>query len=308
MPDCGSGSFWFESRYLPVNMKLSLSTPWLLDVKFLSERFKFSMNILFFLIKLNVRICMFLNNTNSFNFSLNFFFKNFFNTTYLSTKRLIHVDNIQFKSKKLHTTTKLVNIIAQYYTIPSTKQLNVHKSHLLYYYSVSKNLNLINLGKFFSLWRNIINFLMNIFYFNLSYLIFSNPYFKYETLALNLKKSSHLINMWRLSFPFIFFIRSRATLQTESFFRFILLNKVRLSFVIDLYYHKTNLYYLNRFKFVTVGPVPLTTNLYLLSVSLPVLSNSILSNLFFFRFILKLSRLNSSQYFNSNIKSFWSIF
>lgn len=308
MPDCGSGSFWFESRYLPINIKLTLSTPWLLDVKFISKRLKSSINILFFMTKLSVHTYKFLYNINSLGFSLNFFFKDLFSTSCLSLRHLTHRDSIQFKSRKLSTVTVLITTILQYYTIPSTKQLNVHKSHSLYYYSISKNLNLVNLGKFLLLWRNIVNFLINIFYFNLSYLIFSNPYFKYETLALNLRKSNHLISMWRLSFPFIFFIRSRATLSTESFFRFILLNKFRLSFVVDLHYHKTSLYYLNKFKFITIGPVPLTTNLYLLSMSLPVSSNSILSSLFFFRLLLKLNKLNSSQYFNYSTKNTLSIF
>jgi hypothetical protein len=84
------------------------------------------------------------------------------------------------------------------------------------------------------------------------------------------------------------------TLDSEFYFKRFLLKGFRSAFVIDLYYHKNTLHFLNKFKFVTIGPVPLFSNLYTFYISLPVVSNSVFSNLFFLRLVLKLKKLNSN--------------
>lgn len=178
-------------------------------------------------------------------------------------------------------------------------KLSIHYSFNSYFHYVSPTLNFINLRKIFMLWSNILSFITNVFFFKIDYLVFSNTYFKYETLVLNWLTSKHFRYIWKYSSPFIFFLNNKTTFYTESFFRFLINKNIRLAFLIDLHYHSKSLFYLNKFKFISIGPVPLSANLYLLSLALPVSSNSVLSNLFFFRLLLKIKKLNSTHLYES---------
>ena len=134
--------------------------------------------------------------------------------------------------------------------------------------------------------------------------MFSTNYFKYETLSLNWKNANKLTYLWKYTNSFYFFINNKMTLHNELYFKNLLSKDFRCAFIIDLYYHKNTLHLLNKFKFITVGPVPLSSNLYSLYLSLPVPSNSVFSNLFFFRLILKLKKLNSNLIWRNIKKSF----
>jgi hypothetical protein len=181
----------------------------------------------------------------------------------------------------------------------TNEKLLIHHSFRNYYHFTSSNLSFVNLSKIFILWNNILLFITNVFFFRIDYLVFSNTYFKYETLALNWSTTKYFRYIWKYSTFFIFFLNNKTTFSTESFFRSLISNNLRLSFVVDLHYHRKSLFYLNKFKFISVGPVPLSSNLYILSLALPVSSNSTFSNLFFFRFLLKIKKFNSNYLYKS---------
>ena len=244
-------------------------------------------------------------NTNLFLIRNVFFRKEKFSSSYRMFFKL-GLTNSDFKtSKKNFVFSK--NNLQFFIKLTSSvinKKLSIHHSYNSYFYKSSVNIGIININKIFSLWKNIIEFLKNIFYFNLKYLTFSNSYFKYETLSLNWGISRNLTHLWKYTNVFFFFISSKMTLSSEFYFKNLLSKGFRSAFVIDLYYHKNTLHFLNKFKFVTIGPVPLFSNLYTFYISLPVVSNSVFSNLFFLRLILKLKKLNSNLLWKNIKKSY----
>jgi hypothetical protein len=138
-------------------------------------------------------------------------------------------------------------------------------------------------------------------------LCFSTPYFRDETLALNWTYFKFFKSSWRFSRIFYFFINNKNTEETALFFKSIGNQHTKLTFLIDTFFHKNTLHFLNKNKFISIGAVPLTSNLYLLSVSLPIATNTLLSNLFFMRLILKLKVKSSSYLFNSRFTHWYRI-
>ena len=166
------------------------------------------------------------------------------------------------------------------------KNLKVHHTHSTYYfYNNSSNLGIFNLKRVFNLWLNITNFFKNVAFYKKSYIVFGNSYFKYEILSLN-----HMLNInfftWRYAHLLIFFIDNKITLFLENYLYYLIGRGIRLAFIIDIFYHKRTIHILKNMKFILLGPIPVTSNMYTLDIALPVSSNSIFSNLFFVRLIL----------------------
>ena len=107
-----------------------------------------------------------------------------------------------------------------------------------------------------------------------------------------------LKHLWRFSKLFVSFVDTNVYGNLFFFFRYLKIKNINLFLVIDIIYHSRTLHFLHRFTYFTLGPVPMTQSCYSLSVSLPVSSNSVISNLFFMRLILKLKSLTSETFFN----------
>ena len=174
------------------------------------------------------------------------------------------------------------------------KGLKTHHSFSVYYfYNNKSNLGFFNLRRTFNLWLNIVNFFKNIIFYKKLYTVFGNSYFKYEVLSLNYLLNKNF-SIWRYTHLLIFFISNKLTQSLEHYLNYLILRDIRLTFIVDIFYHKRTVDILRKMKFVLIGPVPVTTNLYTLDIVLPVSSNSIFSNLFFMRLLLFLKREVSS--------------
>lgn len=181
-----------------------------------------------------------------------------------------------------------------------TATLEVHPSFTsVYFYNSGSNIGVFNLKKVFNIWVNVLNFINNILVHQLNYLFFSSSYFKYENLAINWHTKSKLQSIWRYNNPFIFFLKNKTTRYNDIFFNHLSRKASKLAIVVDVYYHKRTLHYLNKYKFFTIGPVPSTSNLYSVSLAFPVSSNSVFSNLFFIRMLFRLKKLLATYNYKS---------
>lgn len=170
------------------------------------------------------------------------------------------------------------------------KGLKTHHSFSTYYfYNNKSNIGFFNIRRTFNLWLNVVNFLRNIVFYKNLYTVFGNSYFKYEVLSLN-----YLLNkkfsIWRYTHLLIFFISNKLTQALEHYLSYLILQDIRLAFIVDIFYHKRTVDILRKMKFILIGPIPVTANLYALDIALPISSNSIFSNLFFMRLLLFIKR------------------
>ena len=135
----------------------------------------------------------------------------------------------------------------------------------------------------------------------MKYSTFTNSFIKYEAFSMNSKNLPLIKILFKYSNPFIYFISNKATTKTDFFFQYILTNNTRITFIIDIFYHKKTIHYINKYKFISLGPVPISSSLYTLNVSLPLTNNSNLSNLIFLRLtLLQSQRVLTNKFLSSH--------
>ncbi len=300
MLDCGSRSSRFKPRYLPLmfwNLKIYNTTTNSSFFLLIKWTFYFKKRFLNnFKLFSNQSLLLLNNITLSMNFK----------TAFSSFRSSNNIKNNFYKNIKMSVnqtwSKKLYLVYIKLNSGFHQNTLQPHSSQEIYYYlNKQSNIGIWNVVKLINVWHNILTFIENIFFYNIEYVVFSNNYFKYESLSLNWKKLMLIKSFWRYTFPFIFFLNNKTTSKTELYFRFLLQKGFRVSFVIDSFYHKKTIFYFNKLKFISIGPIPVSSSLYLLNLSLPVNSNSVFSNLFFIRFLLKLKKKNSKLLYKNNV-------
>lgn len=219
-----------------------------------------------------------------------------------SRQQIIKEDPLRIKSvflKKSWKKSIAVSFLKINMWIPNPT-LQVHQSFIvLYYYNSQSNVGVFNLKKLLSVWSSALVFVQNLIVYNLHYVLFSTSYFKYESLAVNWENNKQLKTLWRYSHPFLFLLNNNMTQKSDLYFRYLQRRIVKIALVVDVYYHKRTIYYLNKYKFITIGPVPLSSSFYTLNVAFPSSSNSIFSNLFFIRLLFHLKKTLAASTFKS---------
>lgn len=265
-------------------------------------------NIRFILISF---INFFLNNTCMYNFLL-YGYSNIFNS-YGNVKLPFNSNSLPLPENSLHNFKNFkknhVSFSKYFFSTYLHLTINplqfdgsVHHSYNTYcIYHSSSVVSFFNVKKLYQAWSLLILFIENLFYYNISVLAFSPPYFKSEVLSFNWKFITLYRQLWRFSTLFVHFINNIKTPSFENFLRLLRHNNVFVAIVIDIFFHKSTIDALKKNDIVTFGPVPITANLYTLSVSIPTSSNSVISNLFFLRLVFKLKMLNNRYIFDKKL-------
>jgi hypothetical protein len=136
-------------------------------------------------------------------------------------------------------------------------------------------------------------------------LAFGNIFFKSEILSLNWQILPTLPYKFRLK-NIIFFI----TPLKKSDYSIKILNIITKSlfnyaFVLDTYYHKNTLNYLNDLGVLTMGPVPVIYNAKNLDIALPITADNIFLQYFFIKCTLIIKKFVEYKKYNFKIK-LWS--
>ena len=312
VPDCGSGSSRFEAEYLPFLWTIK-NTKY---TKQLDKRLILTLSLL------QVLHRSFLV-PNFYNFVCSKLVLFFSSKTYYSSNKTLHkntksllvlphylLTNQNLETQKAQNTSNLKKYKSLFllFTNINTSLVNrvlaPHFSFVsLYQYNRQSNVGYFNFRKVFNVWLTLINFLVNFFFYKITFLSFTSSYFKYENLSLNWSMNKTVRNLWKYSNPFLFFLSNKTTLENEAYFDLVKKKGFNASILIDIYYHKRTLHYLNKYKFITIGPVPMSSNFYSLTMSFPVASNSVFSNLFFIRLLFKFQKFAAnSDFINYSIK------
>jgi hypothetical protein len=106
----------------------------------------------------------------------------------------------------------------------------------------------------------------------------------------------------RYTSTFIFFLNNRNLLLTTFYLKYLLLLNYKISFIIDINYHKNTLFLLNKFKFLSVAPVSVSSNIYLVDIAFVTPTNSNYSNYFFIRNLLYLKKISKKLKYTNLLK------
>jgi hypothetical protein len=238
-------------------------------------------------------------------FKKNVMFKHVFKSSFKLDKSLLVKSRFSPKFFKKNNSESMYNLdlfksFIYLNTWLPTPKIETHASfNVFFMYNSNLNVGFFNVKKVFQAWNNIIIFISNMFFYGIKYSVFGSSYFKYEVLSLNWNQLSFIRTLWRYTHPFIFYLRNNTTMKNRLYFDYLTKAHHRIAIIVDIYYHSRTIYYCNRYKLISIGPVPISSNFYTLSIVLPTSSNLAFSNLFFLRLFLKLQKLNANLVFNN---------
>ena len=183
--------------------------------------------------------------------------------------------------------------------IYNPSNFRVNNSFFFSYLSFSSaNTSVNNISRFFGYYKTFFQFISNIFYYKLPFLSFGNSAFKKEVLALNWFYLSKFSYIWRYTKPFVFFTSNKIHNEMLTLFHNYSLLNFNTAAVLDVFYHSKTIHYLNKTGFYTFGLVPTNTVSYTLNFSIPTTQESILSQVFFMRFLLVSKKHTNRHLFN----------
>lgn len=169
--------------------------------------------------------------------------------------------------------------------------------------SFKNNLIIIKFQKFLKRWEDGLNFLFNLYFYNLKPLIFGNLLFKKETLALNWNLKVFDIALWR--FYSAFFIDKKIQFDTSSdyFFTQIKSSNIRFFFITDVNNQYKNNFFFRKNYFFTIGLINIFINPWLVDYPFFIFSDSYISQLFFFKLLIFLCKKSLYLKFSADFNS-----
>lgn len=226
------------------------------------------------------------------------------NTHTLFTKKLIQNEYFTNNNKLIEHFKYFINVN----TFVTKNDFNVHFNWKFFFYTHNlKQPYFINLNRLFLQWRRVYYFLFNIFYFKFNLLFFSNVLFRNEVNALNWNSNTYIKQIWRFIVPF--FSLKPGKIFNYGWWIFLKLKykNYHLAFVVDLFYHRKTLNYLDKAGFYTIGLVPSNYNPLLVDFPILISSDNFFTQLFFLNYIVRIKQnINKIQY--NNIKILWKKF
>ena len=205
------------------------------------------------------------------------------------------------KKSLLHLFTSFVRV-----NMASQNELTIpHHTFRTSYLTHSKGgLTVITLPKLFQRWKSCYFLLHNLYYHNVKVLTFSPSFFKKEVLALNWTFHKQFQFMWRYTRPFLVHKPNKITNHGDFVFRSLRALGLSVGIVTDVLYHTKTIYYLKRTTFYSIGLVPTIYNAYTVDFALPTAYESMFTQIFFVRFLVRTKQDASAMEFN-NLRSMW---
>jgi hypothetical protein len=159
--------------------------------------------------------------------------------------------------------------------------------------------SVLNIGKFFKKWKLSYFLLYNLFFYKISLLVFTPSFLKSENLAINWAEVKQIKFTWRYIRPFLTFKPNKINDYGEFIFRQLKTLGMNIGLVTDVLYHNKSIYYLNRLNFYTIGTVPTIYNAHILDFAVPTVNTSLISQVFFIRFVVQMKRVSASSKLSS---------
>lgn len=217
---------------------------------------------------------------------VNFFFEPHSASTFLTNPNLKTFPEQKVFQSKLYFFSKIISLLFLFNSYVLEASTKLHFNYKLLFGRRISSILWINSNRFIHTWFNSFSFIYNIFYFNLSPLIFGSYAFKKEILAFNWKFFHADIVLWKFSFSFFIFKTNSFSKKIDFFYKKIYTLGVDFLFITDALYHVKNLYYFNKYKIFTLGLVSGTMDPWLVSFAVPGLVSGSLTEFFFLKNIV----------------------
>lgn len=184
-------------------------------------------------------------------------------------------------------TFKIINIF--FFLNQPVRAANAKKTaffNFFYFKQTNKLVHSTNIKKVLLRWTLVSDLFCNLFWHELSPIVFSSPFFKSETLSINWAVHNWEQLLWRY---YHLFFNFKVNKNTEKFNFFCLKmqeNEINFFLITDSSYHFKNLYFFRAFNFYTIGLVSFNMSPWVVNFPVPVADNHFLMQLFFFKYLL----------------------
>lgn len=213
------------------------------------------------------------------------------------TRKLASQATINTNKPKYRTTLWIKSSFKLFSSVSSYNRKKLLKPHHTFvidgYINSGENGGFSNIRLFFNAYKRFYLLLQTLIYHNISKLVFTGPFFKDESCAMNWQSLSSYLFIWKYNYYSIFYRPSKLDDRLPMIFSLFKQAGITSSLISDTLYHSKTVYYLHRYNIYSIGFVEGNKPKHVLNVSLPALGDNILSQLFFIRSILILKRLIS---------------
>jgi hypothetical protein len=162
----------------------------------------------------------------------------------------------------------------------------------------------INPRKLYTRWQHTYSFLINVFYSQVTLLMFAHKIFTEETLSFNWSNKSLPYTLFKSAAPFFTAQNADYGDKTNMTYQALASEGFGVAFVADVQYHKASLFWLRRSSFYTVGLVPFTMSPWLVDYCLPAAAGTLFTQYFFIKFVIYL-RQRAEAYHFRQLYSVW---
>jgi len=169
---------------------------------------------------------------------------------------------------------------------------------------MKRSLLVLNSSKLLKRWEDSQGLIFNIYYYNITPLLFGSFDFKNEILAVNWNYLKIDINFWRYSYPFFIFKTNKYDTKTKHFYNKINLHELNMFFISNPNFHFKNLYYFSQQRFFTLAIIPSNISPWLVSYPIPVLAINHLMEYYFLKLLIFLEK-NAILYKYNFLKLQW---
>jgi hypothetical protein len=166
---------------------------------------------------------------------------------------------------------------------------------------------MIDSTKIFHRWRDGLELLYNVFFYNFNSIIFSSPNFKNETLALNWNNNHFDMNLWKYYYPFFIFKLHKYNNRSGFFFEKLSNSDINFFIIVDCFYQYKNLFYLKKKNYYSVGLVSINIDPWIVTYPIIGFFENFVIQLFFFKLLILMQRRSLFFKFH-HFKTLWIYF
>lgn len=185
------------------------------------------------------------------------------------------------------------------YSVTSYK---LHQEYKLFFQISTTNENLIiNSTQLYRRWSHSYNFLLNLFFFQKSLLLFGPKYLKPEIHAFNWSMKEDKMQFFKYNIPYYMFTDPAYGLESLVTFKRIRDMKLNAVIILDTLPYKRNLYYLRIMNIFTIGLIPSNVNPWSVNFPIPTFNLSIFIQYYFLKFFLFIKQQATLVQYNNKL-------
>jgi len=211
----------------------------------------------------------------------------------------LHADNQS--TAKLFSVEYKWSLFLVYFQFMDNRRTNFFRPHAnfknMFLFDSSKTSIFFNYGRLYMRWMHTYNLLLNIFFRQLKPLLFSTKMFRKEVTAFNWSLDVLDNSLFKRAAPYFFLKDCKYGNENRHVFSELERDGLNVSFVTDVKYHEKNVFFLKRFNSYTIGIIPFNMDPWLVSYCIPIATNNIIIEFFFFKLLSFIRQFVALQHY-----------